>query len=117
MALGAQSTDTTDCPNQALVAGGGLAGLVRPKGSRDASRAATKAAAQGEEDAAFDRLRRELVHEARAQVRRFYANTCSMRGPSLQAAAKPLWSSACAHVMLSPGWLQQISLAMADTAE
>lgn len=43
---------------------------MRPKGSRDAGRAAAKGAQaqDADEDAAFDRLRRELVHDARAKV-------------------------------------------------
>lgn len=55
---------------QALVAGGGLAGLVKPKGSRNDRRAVGKGAeaAADDEDAAFDRLRRELTFEAKAKV-------------------------------------------------
>ncbi|KAK9839415.1 hypothetical protein WJX81_000656 [Elliptochloris bilobata] len=63
------ATDALDAQFAALVAQGGLADLVRPKGSRrDRVAAAAAAAAQAAEDIVFDRARRELVFEAKATV-------------------------------------------------
>ncbi len=62
-----------------LMAGGGLAPLMRPSGRRGAGPAA--AVAVGEDDAAFDRIRRELVHDRRGTVcaRFFYIKCKTLR--------------------------------------
>lgn len=61
-------TEALDSTFAALLQGGALAGLLKKKGAREAAR--EQPGAEGQRgDAAYDRLRRELVYEPKGQVR------------------------------------------------
>lgn len=64
------ATEALDTDFSSFVEAGGLEGLVKPKGARNAKKAADKSAAPEDgSDAEFDRFRRELIFEAKGQVR------------------------------------------------
>ncbi len=65
-----EATEALDTKLASLLESGCLAGLVKPKGARHDRKAAEKnAPPQHGDDTEFDRFRRELVFEAKGQVR------------------------------------------------
>ncbi len=65
-----EATEALDTNFTGLLDAGGLAGLVKPKGARHMKKVADKNVAPPEgDDAEFDRFRRELIFEAKGQVR------------------------------------------------
>ncbi len=83
---------------------GAAGGQVRPKGARhDRAAAAAAAAAQTAEDAAFDRARRELVFEAKAQARATLRPSAHVLS---NAAAGPPMPCACRGTGMGISWAQ-----------
>ncbi len=65
-----EATEALDTKLASLLESGSLAGLVKPKGARHDRKVAEKdAAPQHGDDTEFDKFRRELVFEAKGQVR------------------------------------------------
>lgn len=65
-----EATEALDTKLASLLESGSLAGLVKPKGARHERKAAERdAPPQRGDDTEFDKFRRELVFEAKGQVR------------------------------------------------
>ena len=63
------ATDVLDTSFESLLRAGDLLALLKEKGAKHARASGQASQALGDEDAEFDRMRRELAFESRAKVR------------------------------------------------